>query len=124
MFDIEVPAPEGADSLARIGRTLGAAGVGLEGGGMWSGVAHYLVADAEAATAALTGAGLGPVAAREVVIADLDADVPGALGRMMGRLTAAGVVLSGQYSDHDNRKVLLVDDVAAARSALGMTAKR
>jgi hypothetical protein len=118
MFDIEIPVLDGADSLARIGRTLGEVGVGLEGGGMWSGVAHYLVADADAAIQALSTAGFGPIIAREVVLADLDADVPGALGRMMHRLTTAGIVLHGQYSDHDNRKVLIVNDVEAARTAL------
>jgi hypothetical protein len=118
MFDIEIPAPDGAGSLSRIGRALGEAGVGLEGGGMWSGVAHYLVADADAATRALIAADLGAPTVREVVLADLDADVPGALGRMMQRLTAAGVVLHGQYGDHGNRKVLIVDDVQAARAAL------
>jgi hypothetical protein len=118
MFDVEISAPEGATSLARIGGLLGEAGVGLEGGGMWSGVAHYLVADADRATQALAEAGLGPVVAREVVLAELDADVPGALGRMMTTLAEAGVVLLGQYSDHDNRKVLIVDDAEAARTAL------
>ncbi|TFD76973.1 hypothetical protein [Cryobacterium fucosi] len=118
MFDIEISAPDGADSLARIGGTLGKAGVGLEGGGMWSGVAHYLVADAVVAARALEAAGIGPVVAREVVLAELDADVPGALGRMMNTLTDAGIVLLGQYSDHDNRKVLIVEDAEAARTAL------
>lgn len=118
MFDIEIFAPDGADSLARIGQALGEAGVGLEGGGMWSGLAHYLVADADAAIRALSAAGCGPAVAREVVLADLDADVPGALGRLMRQLATAGVVLLGQYSDHDNRKVLVVDDVQAARAAL------
>lgn len=120
MFDIEIPAPDGASSLARIGRVLGEAGVGLEGGGMWSGVAHYLVADGGAATEALAAAGLGPAVLREVVVADLDADVPGALGRMMQQLSTAGVELLGQYSDHQNRKVLIVRDrdVSAARAAV------
>ncbi len=118
MFDVEIPAPDGAASLHRIGACLGAAGVGLEGGGMWSGVAHYLVADPGAAAGALDAEGLGPVVVREVVLAELDADVPGALGRMMRTLSGAGVVLLGQYSDHDNRKVLLVEDVSAARRAL------
>lgn len=118
MFDIEISAPDGANTLARIGRSLGQAGVGLEGGGMWSGVAHYLVADADAATRALSAAGIGAVVAREVVFAELDADVPGALGRMMNKLTEAGIVLLGQYSDHDNRKVLIVEDAEAARAAL------
>ncbi|WP_435081095.1 hypothetical protein [Clavibacter michiganensis] len=118
MFDVEAPAPGGAASLAFIGSVLGDAGVGLEGGGMWSGVAHYLVADAEAARSALGAAGVDAVVVREVVVAELGADVPGALGRMMHLLAEAGVLLLGQYSDHDNRKVLVVDDVAKARRAL------
>ncbi|MBF4635765.1 amino acid-binding protein [Agreia pratensis] len=119
MFDIELPAPDGARSLAHIGTLLGEAGVGLEGGGMWAGVAHYLVADAQLAMVALAEAGMGPVVAREAVLAELDADMPGALGRMMTALAEADVVLLAQYSDHDNRKVLVVDDVEAARAALG-----
>ncbi|CAH0226056.1 hypothetical protein [Plantibacter cousiniae (nom. nud.)] len=118
MFDIEIPAPDGASSLAAIGRALGAAGIGLEGGGLWSGVAHYLVAEGARAGEVLRGIGFGPVLVREVLVVDLVVDAPGALGRMMERLAGAGVVLHGQYSDHDNRKVLLVDDVAAARRAL------
>lgn len=85
---------------------------------MWSGTAHYLVADGEAARVALDAAGLGPVVAREALLADLDVDVPGALGRMMERLVRAEVILLGQYSDHDNRKVLIVDDIAKARESL------
>lgn len=119
MFDIEIPAPHGAESLLGIGRTLGAAGVGLEGGGMWSGTAHYLIADPDTAVRALEEAGLGPVHVRPVILADLDADVPGALGRMMAALVDAGITLHVQYSDHDNRKVLVVDDAAHARAALG-----
>jgi hypothetical protein len=121
MFDIEIPAPAGAVSLARIGRTLGEAGVGLEGGGMWSGVAHYLVADADLAVRTLVEAGMGPAVVRDVVVAELDADVPGALGRMMNTLAEAGVDLLGQYSDHDNRKVLVVEDAQAVRDALRAT---
>ncbi len=118
MFDIEVPAPYGATSLAKIGRALGSAGVGLEGGGMWSGTAHYLVADNDAARSALAAVGISPVVSREAILAELDADVPGALGRMMRRIAEGGVSLLGQYSDHDNRKVLIVDDVAALRRIL------
>lgn len=119
MFDLEVAAPDGAESLVRIGRVLGSAGVSLEGGGMWSGVAHYLIADRDAAVRALVEAGLGMPVVRPVVVAELDADVPGALGRMMQVLMDAGVTLHIQYSDHDNRKVLVVNDVERAREALG-----
>jgi hypothetical protein len=119
MFDVEVPVPDGATTLQQIGAALGTAGVGLEGGGTWSGVAHYLVADGVVAERALTAAGLGPVVVRPALLAELDADVPGALGRMMQRLTDARIVLHAQYSDHDNRKVLVVDRVEDAAAALG-----
>jgi hypothetical protein len=118
MHDLAIAAPDGAGSLARIGRALGAAGVGLEGGGLWSGVAHYLVADPGTAVAALAEAGLDLVAVREVLLVPLRADVPGELGRIMGRLVEAGVRLEVQYSDHQNRKVLVVDDREAAARAL------
>ncbi|QEW00162.1 amino acid-binding ACT domain-containing protein [Microbacterium caowuchunii] len=119
MFDIEVSVPRGAESLVQIADILGAAEVGLEGGGMWSGVAHYLIAEPDAATLALAEAGWGAAIVRPVVVAELHADVPGALGRMMRVLVDAGIALHAQYSDHDNRKVLVVDDVERARRALG-----
>jgi hypothetical protein len=122
MFDISLSVPDGARSLAGIGQVLGAAGVGLEGGGMWSGTSHYLVSDAAAAVSALDNAGYGPVVVQPVVIADLAADVPGALGMLMMRLAEAGVELLAQYSDHDNRKILVVDHPEKARAALGATA--
>ncbi|MEJ1089925.1 hypothetical protein WDU99_16530 [Microbacterium sp. Mu-80] len=118
MNDIAVPVPDGASSLARIGEILGEAKISLEGGGMWGGVAHYLVADGRAAMRALVAAGFHGVEAREAVVVPLDADVPGALGRIMARLADAGIGLLAQYSDHDNRKVLVVDRPAAAREAL------
>ncbi|WP_341995734.1 hypothetical protein MRBLWH7_002930 [Microbacterium sp. LWH7-1.2] len=118
MNDISVPAPDGAASLARIGAILGGAGISLEGGGMWSGVAHYLVADGDAAARELQSAGVDGVEVRPAVVVPLDADVPGALGWIMNRLAVGGIRLSAQYSDHDNRKVLVVDDPRAARAAL------
>ncbi|MBO3664777.1 hypothetical protein [Microbacterium stercoris] len=108
----------GAADLARIGGVLGRAGVGLEGGGMWGSITHYLVEDGRAAHAALTDAGWDEVEVREAAVVPLDADVPGALGRMMTRLADAGVELVAQYSDHHNRKVL-VGDADAIRAALG-----
>lgn len=119
MFDIEIPAPDGAATVRRIGQVLGAAGVSLEGGGMWSGVAHYLVENGERAAMALRDKGFDDVRLTSAVVVELDADVPGALGRLIDKLVSAGVMLRGQYSDHDNRKVLLVDDVDAAYDVLG-----
>lgn len=119
MKDIMIPDVDGAKSLANIAQVLGNAGVGLEGGGLWSATAHYLVEDGDAAIHALVSAGIVGATTRDVVLADLDRDAPGALGRMMAKLADAGVALDGQYSDHNNRKVLLVDDIEAAKAALG-----
>lgn len=119
MDDICVAAPDGARSLARIGAVLGEAGISLEGGGMWSYQAHYLVADGARAQSVLDAAGLGQVVVRPAVVVPLRADVPGELGRIMGVLDEAGVTLLAQYSDHDNRKVLVVADPERAGRALG-----
>lgn len=118
MCDVAIDGVRTAADLAEIGRALGQAGIGLEGGGMWQGVAHYLVEDGEGARGALLRAGWSSIEVRDAVVVGLDADVPGALGRLMSRLAAAGVELIAQYSDHDNRKVLVVDEPASALAAL------
>ncbi|MFC4137551.1 MULTISPECIES: hypothetical protein [unclassified Microbacterium] len=76
MYDITVPAPDGAASLAGIGAILGRAGISLEGGGMWAGIAHYLVAEGDAAVQALESAGIRDVVLQPTVVVPLDADVP------------------------------------------------
>lgn len=118
MNDLSIPVTDVASDIARIGTVLGAAGVGLEGGGVWAEQAHYLVGDGPAAVAALEAAGIGGASSRPALIMPLPADVPGELGRMMAALAQAGVVVSARYSDHDNRKVIVADDIEAARRAL------
>lgn len=117
--DIAIAAPDGAASLARIGAVLRGAGVDLLGGGMWEQTAHYLVDDAETACRALEDAGIDVLRVSEPVLVPLRADVPGELGRLVQRLADAGVGLTVQYTDHENRKVFVVDDRDAALSALG-----
>ena len=114
MKDVEVALSERPEALAELGETLGAAGVGLEGGGMWSGSAHYLVHDGDAARRALEAAGMEVVAVSDVVVVPLRADVPGQLGRIARLLADAGVRIRVQYSDHENRKVFVVDDAERA----------
>lgn len=118
MKDICIHGVRTAQDLAEVGRVLGRAGVGLEGGGMWGGVARYLVHDGTAAHDALHGAGFPRVDVNDVHLVPLDADEPGALGRLMRRVAASGVELVAQYSDHGNRKVLVVRDSARARAVL------
>jgi hypothetical protein len=118
VFDLEIHLSDRPGELARFGRTLGQAGVSVEGGGMFvaagTGVAHFLVADDRAALAALDAEGIPVVACREVLTVRLRQDQPGQLGALTDAMARAGVNIETLYSDHDHRLVLLVDDVGAA----------
>lgn len=116
MNDVCVRGVWTAQHLAEMGSALGREGIGLEGGGMWEGVARYLVEDGLAARAALFEAGYSDVEVRPAVLVSLEADVPGALGRLMAELAAKGHDLVAQYSDHQNRKVLVMSDTPSDRS--------
>lgn len=85
---------------------------------MWSSVARHVVADGPSARQALVAAGFKAVGVRPALVVPLRADAPGELGRMIRRLADAQVILHAHYSDHDNRKVLVVDDLDVARAAL------
>lgn len=125
MKDLHIRLADRPGSLAAMAETLGNAGVNIEGGGAWvvdgAGVAHFLVEDGEKAREALTAAGIEVVAVNEVVTFTLDEARPGELGRMMRRLADAGVNVEVMYSDHDHRKVLVVDDPGRAQSVLART---
>ncbi len=118
MYDVAIELPGHPGSLARFGEALGAAGVSLEGGGLFTvdGIAHahFLVEDGEAAHAALEKAGLGIATVRPVLIRRLKQDVPGQLGSIARTLAEAGVNIETQYSDHANRLILVVDDMETA----------
>ncbi|MCL6740267.1 amino acid-binding protein [Sphingomonas sp. RB56-2] len=118
MFDVSIALPGQPGSLARFGEILGAAGVSLEGGGVFTvdgvGYAHFLVEDGEAARVALENAGIGIATVRPVLIRRLKQEIPGQLGAIAGALADAGVNIETQYSDHANRLILVVDDMAAA----------
>ena len=119
MVDLEIHLDDQPGALAAMGHALGAAGVSIEGGGAWAiggrGVAHFLFHDGPAARRALDDAGIHVAACREVVVQRLKQEVPGQLGKLTGRMAAAGVNIAVLYSDHDNRLVLVVDDLVRAR---------
>jgi hypothetical protein len=114
MYDVEIHMTNEPGQLALMGDTLGAAGVSVEGGGMFLvdgvGVAHFLVHDGAASTDALTTAGLKVVACREVIVQRLDQDTPGQLGLFCAAMADAGVNIEVLYSDHDHQLVVVVDD--------------
>lgn len=120
MKDVAIALPDRPGSLARMGEALGRAGVSIEGGAAFvadgRGIAHFLVADADAARAALAAAGLEVLAVRDVVTQRLRQDVPGQLGSLTRRMADAGVNIEVLYSDHQHRLVLVVDDITGART--------
>lgn len=114
VYDIEISLDNRPGSLASLGETLGAAGVSVEGGGMWvvggTGVAHFLVADGPTACDALEAAGFDVAGCREVLVQRLAQDVPGQLGAFCRAMADAGVNIDVLYSDHDHQLVVAVDD--------------
>ena len=121
MKDIAIELEDRAGALAELGEALGHAGVSIEGGGAWVvgpvGVAHFLVADADAAAAtrALETAGLRVLAVREVLVQRLRQAVAGQLGLLTRRVAEAGVNIEVLYSDHDHNLILVVDDPERGR---------
>ncbi|MEM7272175.1 MAG: amino acid-binding ACT domain-containing protein [Actinomycetota bacterium] len=117
MFDLELHLTHEPGQLARMGEVLGAAGISVEGGGMWLvgdvGVAHFLVEDGPGAAAALAEAGLTVAATRPVLTQRLDQDRPGQLGAFCRAMADAGVDIEVLYSDHDHRLIVVVDQPAA-----------
>jgi len=120
MNDITIELENRPGALAAMGEALGRAGVSVEGGGAWVvhgvGVAHFLVADGEAARQALAAAGIRVTAVRDVVVQRLKQDEPGQLGKLTRRMAEAHVNIDVLYSDHDHQLVLVVDQVERARA--------
>jgi hypothetical protein len=119
MRDLALRLEDRPGALAEMGEALGRAGVSIEGGGAfvvdWRGIAHFLVADAAAARAALAAAGIEVLADREVLVQRLAQEMPGQLGSLTRRMADAGVNVEVLYSDHQNQLVLVVDDVERGR---------
>ena len=103
-----------------MGEALGRAGVSVEGGGVFlsgdAGLAHFLFVDGHAAKRALDAAGIRVLAVNEVVVLRLRQDEPGQLGKIGRRMADAGVNIEVQYSDHDHRLILVVDDLPKGRA--------
>lgn len=117
MYDVEILMKNQPGGLALLGEAVGAAGLNVEGGGMFLvngvGVAHYLFEDGPRARSVLEAAGLNVSACREVLLQRLSQGEPGQLGKIARAMADAGVSIEVLYSSHDRQLVLVVDDVAA-----------
>lgn len=119
MNDLCIELDHRPGALARMGEVLGAKGLSVEGGGVWSvhgrATAHFLFEDGAAAAHALREAGMVVHAVNDVLVQRLKQDVPGQLGKIARRMADAGVNIEAMYSDHDHRLILVVDNYAAGR---------
>jgi hypothetical protein len=119
MKDIAIILQDSPGALAEMGETLGAAGVSLEGGGMFvengKGIAHFLVEDAEKAKQALEAKGIKVAAIHDVLIQKLKQHVPGQLGKICRMMADQHVNILVQYSDHYNQLILVVDNPGKGR---------
>jgi hypothetical protein len=120
--DLTVWLADQPGAMAGACETLGAANINIDGCCAYpagtAGQLHVLVDEDEAARAALTAAGHKVVADREVIVHELD-DVPGSAGACLRKIADAGVNLELVYLATATRLVIGVDDLDAARAALG-----
>ena len=115
MKDLAITLEDRPGALAEMGEVLGKAGVSIEGGGVFAGVAHFLFRDGRTAREALERGGIRVVAERDVLVQKLRQDEAGQLGKIARRMADAGVNIEVQYSDHDHNLILVVDDFERGR---------
>jgi hypothetical protein len=123
--DLTVVLDDRAGQLAHVGEALGDAGVTIEGFSATThdgvGVVHVLVENAMVAQNALILADVKVEGEADAVVIDLtaeEANRPGALGRVAGKVAAAGINIATAYLATRDRAVLVTSDNEKAREAL------
>jgi hypothetical protein len=122
--DLEVVLTDEPGQLAKLGQSMGEAGVNIQGmcafTGEGRGIIHVLVDDAAAGRAviALKHNGMGVADQREVLVVDVE-NRPGSLGELALELAETGVNIELLYTTYGGIKlVIATDDLENARAAL------
>ena len=118
--DLAVQLEDRPGELARLGETLGGAGVNITGfcatTGNGRAEVHVMVEDEEAARKALESAGIIILNGREMLVASVE-ERPGELGRVSRAIGDAGVNIELAYPA-ERGLAFGVDDLEKARSAV------
>jgi hypothetical protein len=123
MQDMTIVLDNVPGSLARLGESLAAAGVNIEGGCAISDetgtVVHFLVEDPNRARDVLGGAGFLVKEEHQAIAFYVSGDDrPGIIGRYARRMADAGVNIERMYLAAGSRLVFVTDDHAGARAAI------
>jgi hypothetical protein len=122
MKDLTFILPYEPGTLWRLTDAIARAGVNVKGCSAQEfgpeGIIHLLVEDAGAARAAAEQAGFAVRGERELLVAPIE-DRPGALAARLRPVAEAGVDVNLVYLTADGSVAIGVDDIEAARSALG-----
>ena len=120
--DLSINLPNTPGTLAQLGEALGEAGVNVEGIACLpvgdQGSTHILVDDPASARSALEAAGIEVISEAEAVTVDVE-DRPGTLGSVGRAAADAGINLEVVYLATATRLVLVGDDAAVLRDAVG-----
>lgn len=123
--DLTVILDDRAGQLAHMGEALGDAGVAIEGISATTsdgvGIVHVLVDNPMVAQNALILADIKVEGEADAVVIDLtaeEADRPGTLGRLAGKVGTAGINVSVAYLATRDRVALVTNDNERAREVL------
>ncbi len=121
MKDLTILLEDKPGSLAEVTKTLGNAGINIEGGcgypAVGRGIFHILVEDAVSARNSLEAVGITISEEKDVMIIDLD-NQPGAIGNLTSKFGEAGINIDLFYFASNNRIVISVDDFDKAKTLI------
>jgi hypothetical protein len=127
MKDLTVSLEDRPGELAKLGETLGGAGINIEGlcaiSAEGRAIVHLLVEDAAKTRSVLEGAGIKVEGEADPLIAEFrpeQIDRPGSLGVMARAVADAGANIQVVYLATKNRGVMVTSNNAKAKAALGL----